>query len=194
MADEFLDELQANWRGQDAAFTEVHARLRRQRWRPHLALGFELATTAVAMAVGVWFALTAWRHGSLLYGMSAAILLLASPVLAVATWLARKDSLRWEEETPESILVAAVRRADASLRVGRLVRVHLAVIAAFVVVLWACEVAGLIHARTFLVFYTAVCAVTAAGSLPWLAWREKRLYRERATCERLLTEITAGDA
>jgi len=194
MADEFLDELQKDWRGQDVAFADVHARLRSQRWRPHLALGFELGAAAVVIGVGAWFALMAWKHDSLLFGMSAAILLLASPALAVAAWLARKDSLRWEEETPQSVLSTGVRRADASLRLVRLGRAHLAVIAAFVAVLWACEAAGLIHAWDFLVFYTIVCAVTAACHLPWLAWREKRVLQERTICERLLGEITALDS
>lgn len=193
MADEFLEELQTNWRGQGAEFTEAHERLRRQRWWPHLALGYELAATVVVMGVGVWFALMAWKLDSLLFGMSAVILLLAAPALAVAAYLARKDSLRWEEETPESVLVAGVRRADASLRIVRLGRVHLAVIAAFVALLWACETAGLIHARDFLVLYTVVCAVTVACYLPWLAWREKRVRQERDTCQRLLREIAAGE-
>ena len=59
MTDEFLEELQSSWRDQDVAFAEVHARLRRQRWRPHVALGLELLGTVFAMGVGVWFALVA---------------------------------------------------------------------------------------------------------------------------------------
>ena len=120
-------------------------------------------------------------------------MLIAAPALAAAGWLARKDSLRWEEETPESVLVSGVRRADASLKVIRLGRVHLVVIAAFVVVLWASELGGLISARDFLVFYTLVCAAVAAFYLPWFAWREKRVNRERAECQRLLDDLRAGD-
>jgi hypothetical protein len=193
MSDEFLDELQSSWRGQEVALDEALSRLRRQRWRPHLALGFELLATAVTMAVGVWFASLAIPSGSLLYGVSAAVLLIASPALAIAAWLARRTSLRWEEETPESLLVAGLRRAEASLKVMRLGRVHLALIAAFVVGLWGLELGGLISARGFLVIYTAVCATAVALYLPWLAWREKRVGQERATCQRLLADLREGD-
>ncbi|HEU5134986.1 MAG TPA: hypothetical protein VFU13_07565 [Steroidobacteraceae bacterium] len=189
MTDEFLEELQSSWRGQQVAFADVHARLRRQRWRPHLALGFELTVTAVTMGVGVWFASMAVALQSLLFAMAAGVLLIAAPALAVAGWIARKDSLRWEEETPESVLTSGLRRVDASLKVIRLGRVHLGVIAAFVAALWLTELGGLISARRFLVIYTAVCAAMTAFYLPWLAWREKRLNQERAVCQRLLDDL-----
>ena len=192
MTDEFLEELQSSWRGQQAGI-DVLSRLRRQRWRPHLALGFELLGTAVSMGVGVWFATMALELRSLLFGMSAGILLIAAPALAVAAWLARKDSLRWEDETPESVLVSGVRRADASLKVLRLGRVHLALIVAFVLILWVAELGGLISARDFLVLYTLVCAATVALYLPWIAWRVKRVGGERAACQQLLDELRAGD-
>jgi hypothetical protein len=193
MTDEFLDELQSTWRGQEVAYGDVHARLKRQRWKPHLALGYELLCAAVVIGVGIWFALTAIRQGSLLFAMSAGVLLIAAPALTVAAWLARKDSLRWEEETPESVLVLGVRRAEASLKVLRLGRVHLAVVGAFVAVLWASELIGLISARDFLVLYTLVCAAGAALYLPWLAWRQKRLNQELAVCQRLLDDLRDGE-
>ena len=191
MTDEFLEELQSSWRGQQVALADVEARLRRQRWRPHVALGLELLGTAVVMGVGVWFAVTGFRLGSLLLGMSAAILLIAAPALAVAAWLARKDTLRWEMETPETVLTAGLKRADASLKVLRLGRVHLAVIGAFVAILWATQWAGWIDATDFLVIYTLICAATAAVYLPWLAWRERRVRKERAECQRLLDDLRA---
>jgi hypothetical protein len=193
MNDEFLQGLQSSWRGQDASLATMQARLRRQRWRPHLALGYELLGTVAVMGVGIWFALIAVRQGSLLFAMSAGVLLIAAPALALAAWLARKDSLRWEDETPESVLVLGVRRADASLKVLRLGRVHLAVIGAFVVILWVSELIGLIDARDFVVLYTLVCAATAAFYLPWLAWRQKRVIRERAMCQRLLDDLRDGE-
>ena len=193
MTDEFFKELQSNWRGQDVALGDALSRLRRQRWRPHLALGLELLATAATMGVGVWFASMAITLQSVLFGMSAGILLIAAPALAVAAWLARKDSLHWEDETADSVLVSGIRRADASLKVLRLGRVHLWLIAAFVAVLWTLELGGLIGARDFLVLYTLMCAATAAFYLPWLAWRERRVKRDRAVCEHLLGELQAGD-
>ena len=193
MNDEFLEELQTSWRGQDVALSDTLSRLRRQRWRPHLALGFELLATAVTMGVGLWFAWLAVPLKSLLFGVSAAILLIAAPALAVGAWLARKSTLRWEEETPETLLISGMRRADASLKVLRLGRVHLALIVAFVGVLWVLELGGLIGARSFLVIYTLICGATVALYLPWIAWREKRVNQERAVCRRLLDDLREGD-
>jgi hypothetical protein len=193
MTDDFLAGLRSSWRSQDAELTDLLVRLRRQRWRPHLALALELLATAVTMGVGVWFATIALEQRSLLFGMSAGILLFAAPALAAMAWVARRDSLRWEEETPESVLVSGMRRAEASLKVLRLGRVHLGLIAAFVVALWAMELGGWIGARGFLVIYTLICAAIAAIYLPWLAWRRKRVERECAECRRLLEDLRAGD-
>ena len=56
--------------------------------------------------------------------------------------LARRQSLAWEDETPESILRIGIRRADATLRAIQIGRWHLALIAGFVVVLWLLADAG----------------------------------------------------
>jgi hypothetical protein len=193
MNDEMMEELQASWRAQDVALANLQEKLRRRRWRPHLALGIELLCTAGTVGFGVWFAWMAVESGSLLFAMSAGVLLIAAPALAVAAWVARKDSMRWEDETPESVLALGLRRADASLRVLRLGRVHLAVIGAFVLVLWATELGGLINARRFLVIYSLTCAAMAALYLPWLAWRERRVSQERAECQRLLDDLREGE-
>src|SRR5687768_3634020 len=106
MADDFLQKLRGDWHRQDAGFAEVHARLRRTRWRPHWMLALELVSAAVALAVGVWFARVALELSSLLFAMSAAVLLLAVPALSVAAIVARRDSLRWDDETPAGVLRA----------------------------------------------------------------------------------------
>jgi hypothetical protein len=38
--------------------------------------------------------------------------LIAPPALAVTAWVARKHNLRWEEETPGSVLICGLRRVD----------------------------------------------------------------------------------
>ncbi len=194
MADEDLSTLRAEWRRQDAPFADVYARLRRQRWQPHVVVTLELAGTALAIAIGLWFAMLAVKLSSLLFGLSAAVMLIAMPTFAVVTVLARKDSLRWEEETPEGILTVALRRADASLRAIRVGRWQVAIIAAFVATLWVTQMIGLIDARGFLVFYSAVSAATVIPYVVWLGRREIRIRGERAACGKLLEDLAATTA
>ena len=191
MADEDLLTLRAEWRRQDAAFADVYARLRRQRWQPHVTLVLEIAGTALAVAIGLWFALMAVKLSSLLFGLAAAVMLIAMPAFAVGTVLARKDSLRWEDETPEGVLAVALRRADASLRAIRVGRWQVAIIAGFVATLWVTQVIGLIDARGFLVFYSAVSAATVIPYVIWLGRRETRVRGERAACGKLLEDLAA---
>jgi hypothetical protein len=143
----------------------------------------------VALCVGLWFAWVAVNNAEhrLLFALSAAILLIAVPVLGVATAMMRRSSLAWDDETPETILRIGIRRAEASLQVMRVGRWHIAIIAGFVAVLWLLQLLGLIDALGFLIFYTAVCAIVSLGSWIWMAWRIKAVSAERDACRRLLT-------
>lgn len=194
MSDEFLNRLHAQWRQQDATFAEIHIRLRRARWRPHLVLGFELVACVGGFVVGLWFAWTAVALSSLLFALSAAVMLLAVPAFAVAAIVARKGSLRWEDETPQSVLRVGLRRADASLRAIRVGRWHMVVAVAFVAVLWLLEWTGLIQARRFLLFYTALMATALGAQVAWMRWRERQVRAQRAVCKRLLDDLETNDA
>lgn len=189
--DDLISSLQRDWQLQQYDAGHVIRRLRRARWMPHLALGFEVLGCFVALGVGVWFAWVAANQSGhqLLYGLSAAILLITAPLLGVATALARRPSLAWEEETPESILRMGIRRAEASLRAMQVGRWHIAIVAFFVALLWALQLLQLIDAREFLVFYSAVCLVVSTGSWIWMAWRSRSVRAERDECERLLASL-----
>jgi hypothetical protein len=191
MLDEDLLTLRADWRRQDAAFTDVYARLRRNRWQPHALLALEFAGAALGLAIGLWYASVAVKLDSLLFALSAAVLLLAMPAFAVGTVLARKRSLRWEEETPEDVLIVGLRRADASVRAIRVGRWQVAIIASFVVTLWTTEAMGLIDVSGFLVFYSAICAASVIPYFTWLRRREKLVLAERAACRKLLEDLSA---
>jgi len=166
-------------------------RLRRNRWQPHALLALELAGAALGLVYGFWLATIAAKLGSLLFALSAAAMLVGMSVFAVGTVLARRRSLRWEEETPEGVLTVALRRADASLRAVRVGRWQVVIIASFVAILWAAQAMGLIHASGFLVFYSAACVVTVIPYFIWLGRREKRVVAERAACRKLLEDLQA---
>lgn len=191
MADEFLRQLRADWHRQDAGFADVYARLRRTRWRPHWALAVQLSSAGVALGFGVWFARLAFDTRSLLFAMSAAAMLLTAPAHAIAAIIVRKDSLRWEDETPAGVLRAGLRRAEAAMRAIRVGRWHVVMILVFVAALWITEAAGLIRARWFLVLYTAMCAASVLPYALWLRWRARRAAAERAICRRLLDDLQA---
>jgi hypothetical protein len=106
---------------------------------------------------------------------------------------ARRSSLAWDAETPESLLQIGVRRAESSLRAIQIGRWHIAIIAAFVMTLWVVEALGFIHAIDFLIFYTTVCLAVSVASWLWMMWREKRVRSEHAACVRLLAMLKVED-
>lgn len=191
MNDDFIRDLRSDWQSQDLDVASAMQRLRRNRWTPHLALALELASCAVAWSAGLWFAWVAAHDEEhrILFALSAAVVLITAPALCVASLIARRHSLAWNAETPESLLRLGVRRADASLRAIRIGHWHIAIVTAFVAVLWIAEALGFIRAIKFLVLYTAVCVVASVTSALWMMGREKHLRRERAAYLGLLTKL-----
>jgi hypothetical protein len=191
MNDDFLRRLQADWQSRDNDADQVLRRLHRHRWTPHIVLGGEILVCALAFLVGLgfaWIAMHDEQH-KLLFALSAAVLLLAAPALCVAAVMARRPSLAWDVETPESLLKVGMRRAESSLRAIRIGRWHVAIIAAFVLTLWIVEALGFIHAIDFLISYTTVCLVVSVASWLWMRWRENRVRSEHAACIRLLAAL-----
>jgi len=191
MTDDLIRDLQRDWQAQQFDATHVLRRLERTRWAPHIVLALEVLACCVTLGVGIWFAWIAAHNieHKLLYTLSAAILLIAAPVLGVATALARRPSLAWHDETPESILRIGIRRADASLQAMRIGRWHVAIIVGFVALLWALQWLQLIDALAFLIFYTSVCFTVSLGGWIWMAWRTRSVRAERDICARILAEL-----
>ena len=191
MTDELIRSLQRDWQSQEYDASHVIRRLRRARWTPHLVFALEVLGCCLALGVGVWFAWVAAHQSEhkLLMVLSAAVLLISVPLFGVATALARRPSLAWDDETPESILRIGIRRADASLRAMHLGRWHMAVVAGFVVLLGVLQLLKLIDALEFLVIYASVCLVASLGSWIWMAWRSRIVRAEREACIRLLATL-----
>ncbi len=158
---------------------------------PHVVLGAEIVGCAFALLVGIWFAWVAAHNEEhrLLFALSAAVMLITAPALCAASVMARRHSLAWDAETPDSLLRVGIRRADSSLSAIRIGRWHISIIALFVMTLWMFETMGLINAVRFLVFYTAVCLAVAVVAWLWMSSREKRLRSERAVLVRLLADL-----
>ncbi len=191
MNDDFIRGLQGDWQSRDQDAAKVLHRLRRARWMPHVVLGAEIVGCAFALLVGIWFAWVAAHNEEhrLLFALSAAVMLITAPALCAASVMARRHSLAWDAETPDSLLRVGIRRADSSLSAIRIGRWHISIIALFVMTLWMFETMGLINAVRFLVFYTAVCLAVAVVAWLWMSSREKRLRSERAVLVRLLADL-----
>ncbi|GFE82454.1 hypothetical protein GCM10011487_44540 [Steroidobacter agaridevorans] len=195
MDDDFIRSLQGDWQSQDHDAAKVLRRLHRNRWTPHIVLGAEILVCALALLVGLWFAWVAARNEQhkLLFALSAGVLLLTAPALCVAGVRARRHSLAWDAETPESLLQIGIRRAESSLRAIRIGRWHIAIVAAFVITLWVVEALGFIHSIDFLILYTTICLAVSIASWLWMMWREKHVRREHAACVRLLAMLKVED-
>jgi hypothetical protein len=191
MNDEFVRGLQRDWQSREQDVGETLRRLRRKRWVPHIVLGLELLGYAMALAVGVWFASVALRtpEHRLLFALSAAILLTTAPALGIASAMARRDSLAWGDETPESILQMGIRRANSSLRMVRVGQWHTAIVAMFVALLWLLQFAGWVDAFRFLVLYSLICFAVSLGSWLWMSRQSRKARAEQEQCRRLLAAL-----
>ena len=162
--------------------------------RKLVRLGWDLALALAigAMFTGLWLAFLAWQLASPLFALLAVLLVLAAPAFAIAILVARPGAPAIAGEPPQNALVDGVHRADALLRILALGRAHVWVITSDMVIMWICEISGMVSLKNLLVFMTLACIVTIVGYLPWLAKCEQRLYDERAELQRRLGELEAG--
>jgi hypothetical protein len=196
MTDELVESLRRDWQSQRIDPGPALRKLRRQRWTPHLVLGFELLGCLVALVVGGWFAWVAvhQEEHKLLLALSAGVLLIAAPLLAVAIVLARRAGLAWHAETPGSILRIGIVRVESTLRAMRVARWHIGIIAAFVAILWVLQASGYIEALRFLIIYTTVSFVASLAGWVWMRWRTRSLLLERAAYEKMLAEMRTSES
>lgn len=185
MTDEFLRDVQAQWRATPAPVTMLHARLRRTRWVPHLLLAIEVTGALGAFLVGLYYFAEALRTRELLFILSAVALLAGMPLAIAATIRIRRDSMKWEEETPDSILSVALRRVEASLKIVRLGRLGIATVTAFTLLLWLTQAIRVIDATKFLLIYSGVSLAICVLYHWWLRIRERRLLEKQAYCIQL---------
>src|SRR5262245_5122626 len=137
MSDEFLLAARSDWAGQPVAIGRMRERLRRTRWLPHALLWAELAVALLGVGVGRWFASVALETGRLVFAVSAVTMLGTLPVAGVIAFLVRRGALRWEDETPESVLRLSIRRAGAALAALRLGWWSIGLMAGFLALLWS---------------------------------------------------------
>jgi hypothetical protein len=214
MTDEFVRQLQNEWRAQPVGKAALVERLRRGRWTPHAVVWLEVLQGVVGVAFGfvfVWLAIDDARLAvvfapvlelramlaeqaaayvrtlRVLFAVAGVVMFAAVPPLAWAAVRARRGSLKWEDETPESVLRVGLRRADASLRANRIGRWHVFLLLAFVAGLWALPLLGLMPVFV-MVFMTVAYAFTIAPIWLWLDMRRERLRRELETYVRLLDD------
>ena len=111
---------------------------------------------------------------------------------SVAVVVLRPEAPGAEGESPESLPVDRIHRADAALRIVSLGRAHVGVMSSYVVVLWLCEASGMVALKGLLVFLTFACTIVAVAYLPWLASLERQLYEIRAELQRQRGAIEAA--
>lgn len=192
MTDPFLQDLQRDWHRQEAGIADLMRRMRRARYVPHLLLAIEILGGLVGLAGGLFILVAAIRTGEALFYLAAPVLLVGTPLLAIASLRARRGSLRWEDETAESVLRTALARAEGSERAIQVGRWSVYTLAGFVVALWvalACRIIG--HAG-FVVGYSVACAAALAAAWAWLEFRTRRVRRELAGCRAALAEFEGG--
>ena len=189
MTDDFMDRTRANWRASDEAIERLAERMQRRRMWSLLAFAGELFAAVVAVAAGAW--LMVWNiDGYVVLGrIAGAVLLIAVPILTVASWFVRRAQPQWEAETPEGVLRHALRRIDMTRSLMHLARWHAYVLAGFVAALWVAAAAGAVAADGMLAAFTVFYLAVAAGAFMWAEWRTARIARERERCEALLAEF-----
>jgi MFS family permease len=191
MTDDFVASLRNDWREQDLELEQVRRRLARARLATRALIVVEAAYTAIGVAVGVWFAVMAWKHSDVFFGISAFTLLLAVPPAYILLLRARRQSLDVSGETPEETVRSALKRTIAADRIVRIGFWNAAALMLFVVVLWVCVAAGVIPHQYPVVLFSAIWLASAAIVSLWYLWRRKRNAAERRQCERLLAQYEA---
>lgn len=186
--DDFLRKAQSDWRGLPVDVAQLERRLRRHRWTPHMVLATEVAGGIAGVGIGLWFLSTALTGGGLLYALAAIVMLTAMPFFTVLSYVARRKSLHWENETPDEVLRASLARAEASLRAISFGYLGVAVIVGFVALLWIAQATGIVRALGFIQAYSLAASGIYMPYIVYLGLRQRQVSRERAACLQLMSE------
>ncbi len=192
MGDDFLHEAGLVWRAEPADIARMRLQLRGKRWAMHRALTVQLIGGCVAFLFGVFFFAMAVKTNQWLFTLSAIALLVGMPLSMSANLRAHRAGQRWEDETPEGVVLTTLARAETSLTTVRIGRWGVFAIGAFVALLWLGQATGTVKAAGFLALYTATAGIICVPYLLYLRRRERRAGQERAACRLLLDELRAG--
>lgn len=182
MSDDFLARLQSEWREGANDVEPVRRRLSLDIWAARAVLIAEMAAAIGALGAGVWMARYGFRHRDVLMLMAAAVLVFSLPPLAVLSFLARRQGLRWEDVTPEGLLEYALLRTRRAARINVLTRWHLYVLAGFLAAILVALAAGLVRPSLFLALYAGLLVAIVGAGLPLLWRRARRIAAEEARC------------
>jgi len=193
MADNFITGLQSDWTHQAVDVNSIRRTLRRSRWTPHILLCVEVLAWLIVCAAGTGFVLTALRTKDMIVAISGLTLVVSAPAFIVATVLARLDSLRWGQETPQGVLRHALRRIDASAQMLRIHRWNIYGVLSLDALLWIGVLVGAIEPTRFLWGVSGMWIAACALTWVWVQWRARRLSSERAQCQKLLSEYERSE-
>ncbi|MBS0296873.1 MAG: hypothetical protein JSR45_11225 [Proteobacteria bacterium] len=182
MSDDFLTRIQSEWREGANDVEPVRRRVRLDLWTARAVLAAEMAAAMGAFGAGVWMARYGLGHRDLLMLMGAAVLIFSLPPLAALSFLARRESLRWEDVTPEGLIDYALLRTRRAARINVLTRWHLYVLAGFLAAILLALAAGLVRPSLFLALYAALLVAIVGAGLPLLSRRARRIAAEEARC------------
>jgi hypothetical protein len=154
--------------------------VRRGRSFTAAVLVAEAGLALAGVAFGIGFAVLAVQSGDISFALAALALLAGCPAFAAAIFAARNTGLAFDSETPEGLLRAGLRQAEASLRAIRLTRAQFPYLAGFVALLWIVQAAGLIDRPSFLAAYTLAAFVVGVVLWLWLNWRQSKIECARS--------------
>src|SRR3954453_14106940 len=113
-----------------------------------------LACAAAGMMLGAALVFLAWKHASQAQATTAVALLLGCPALALFAVLGAP---------PAPLPLQRQRRAERVLTLIRIVRAHVCMAASYLVVLWFCQLGGVMALRQFLVYYSVATSASLAS-------------------------------
>jgi hypothetical protein len=188
MNDEFLDTAGSAWRRQNHIPVDFRRQLRRRRRLPNATM----AAAFVAFLVGLRLLRLASEPGGAGWLMPGVISVAIAPLFALGYLFARLGSIKLDQP-PEKVAkqgLAKVERALASVTIGY---AGIAVLVGFSTLLWAVQLAGLIKAFAFVVWFSGgALAVSLAGWII-LRRRKKQACRERDAWALLDAELKGSE-
>lgn len=184
-----LGALKADWRRQDTRIDALSRELEGVRRGTRMVLALEILLTLAGILLGCFYAVAAWRDHDVLFALSAWMLLVVVPPLAIPGLLLRHRSLDFPDRTPEGTLRYALQRLKLASRILRMQQVGNATLLAFVACVWASAALGWIPRRYPLVTLTVVWLLSVLAAELWCRRRLRHHAVESARCSQLLASF-----
>lgn len=194
MTDHMLEELRRDWAGRDseAQSPQLTHPYPQEQARWSLLVSFDIAQAIIGLICSVLFLYLGIRMQAPVFYIGAGMLS-AAGVLAGWSAIEKRQALRWEIETAESVLKWRLKKSQLSLFAIHLCRAQAALVIVGAAILWFVPPVPETEYLPFNLVFTCAALVAGVAAILWCDRRARVLRDQAERAQTMLAELATDE-